>query len=87
MSAGSKIYIISVDALDVKMSLNASGNAINTPETTKQMIPVTIRPDETIEPMDFLSFLHEKYETFRDKTTGIPLDTKVMRTAKILIAT
>ena len=32
-------------------------------------------------------FLHEKYETFRDKTTGIPLDTKVMRTAKMLMAT
>ena len=51
------------------------------------MIPVMIRPDETIEPIDFLSFLYEKYETLRDKTTGIPLETKVIKTAKILIAT
>ena len=69
------------------MKFNASGNAKNTTETTKQMIPVMIRPDETIEPMDFLSFLYEKYETFRDKTTGIPLDTKVIKTANMLIAT
>ena len=85
--AGNKIQIISVDAFDVNISESKPGNKKAMSETVTHIIPVIIRPDETIEPIDFLSFCPEQYDTFLDSTTGIPLETKVISTAKILIAT
>ena len=69
------------------MILRRDGNNKKITETARQMIPVINRPEETIEPIDFLSLLYEKYDTLRESTTGMPLETNVMRTAKMLMAT
>ena len=53
------MYIISVDAFDVNMSDNKFGNKNAIRETAKHMMPVIIRPDDTIDPIDFLSFCPE----------------------------
>ena len=87
MSAGRRIYIISVEACDVKIKSNRFGNITIVKDAKTHITPVIIKADDTVEPMDFLSFFPEKYETFLDNTTGIPLETKVINTAKILIAT
>ena len=63
------------------------GKKIIASEATRHIIPVMIKPDDTIEPIDFLSLLPEKYETLRERTIGIPLETNVIITPKILIAT
>ena len=55
-----------------------------TPDRIRQSVIVRISPEDTIEPMVFLSFLPLKYETFLDKTTGIPLDAIVINTANML---
>ena len=57
------------------------------PETTRHRIIVAIRPEDTIEPIDFLSCFPLKNDTLRDKTTGIPLETTVINTPKMLRAT
>ena len=59
ISAGRRIYIISIDAVDVKMIDKKLGNNIITIETIKQIRPVIIRPDDTIDPIDFLLFKPE----------------------------
>ena len=59
ISAGKSKYIISVDAVEVNTILRAFGNIMNISETIIQIAPVVIKPDETIDPIDFLSFLLE----------------------------
>ena len=60
MSAGSNKTSISVDAFDVKIAFMRLGQNKIISETTKHIIPVKIKPDETREPIAFLSFCPEK---------------------------
>ena len=54
IKAGKRIIIISVDAFDVNSRLRRLGKNNTIIETTKQMTPVKINPDDTIEPIAFL---------------------------------
>ena len=57
IKAGNKIKSISADELSEKIEVIADGKQITMSETIKQIIPVNINPEETIEPMPVLLFL------------------------------
>ena len=56
IKAGRSIKSISVDAFDVNSLFNKFGKKITIIDARAQIIPVKIKPDETIEPIAFLFF-------------------------------
>ena len=53
------MYIISTEAFEVKSMSSKPGNIKIMRDTIKQIIPVMIKPDETVDPIAFLLFLFE----------------------------